>query len=98
MIRASHKAQARPASRADSAPPSPPPPRAFRAEPLHLQAADSALSGLRYPPDKQLPRLPPLPPAAAMGSFQTLTVSVADGVGSLMLNRPTKGNSISQQM
>ena len=33
-----------------------------------------------------------------MGSFSTLTVSVADGVGSLVLNRPTKGNSISQAM
>lgn len=33
-----------------------------------------------------------------MGSFSNLTVSVADGVGSLVLNRPTKGNSISQTM
>lgn len=33
-----------------------------------------------------------------MGSFSTLTVSVADGVGSLVLNRPAKGNSISREM
>ena len=33
-----------------------------------------------------------------MASFLSLTVSVADGVGSLVLNRPAKGNSINQQM